>query len=290
MQCRYKEKLVVAGDMIFGIVYPEYRKAGKRRGRFRETSEVQALNNERRAQDYFKWLIHKNYTKDDFALTLTFDQENLPKDKAEYEKAIRNYTSRVKRFYRKRGIEPKIVTVRVRDDEVRSHFHLFISGGVDRDAVCELWGKGFANGKKLQFNECGVIDLSRYISGQKNGKNGKPIRKKGERRWSCTRNVEKPVERTNVTRYSKAALEEIADSGNPEGTFAARYPGYWPSEKFVDIVKNPVTHGYWMSFSLYRPDGENLMEYIRKRNAEKYEKKNGVFSRKARDKEGEIAV
>ena len=33
MQCRYKEKIIEAGDMIFGAVYATYRKPGKRRGK-----------------------------------------------------------------------------------------------------------------------------------------------------------------------------------------------------------------------------------------------------------------
>lgn len=268
MQCRYKEKIVKAGDMIFGVVYPEYRKAGKRRGPFRETSEVQARNNERRSLEIHRWIVHENFTRRDYFLTLTFDSENLPATRADFDREIRNYLNRLKRLYRKSGIELKYYTVRTDGEGVRSHCHIYLTGGVDRDLIEAAWGRGYCNTKRIQFNECGVSDLAVYSGMQKSGE-GKPRRRKGEKRYSGSRNLVRPAERTNVTRYSKAAVEEIADAGNPHEFFAKRYKGYWLSE-FPVIFQNPVTHGWWMSFVLYNPFSENLEPYIRKRNTDKY--------------------
>lgn len=268
MQCRYKEKIVKAGDMIFGLVYPEYRKAGKRRGPFRETSEVQARNNERRSLEMHRWIVHANFTREDYFLTPTFDDDNLPDTKRDFDREIRNFVCRLKRLYKKSGVELKYYIERVFGEGVRPHFHVYLTGGVSRDLIEETWGRGYCNTKRLQFTECGIVDLTVYAGTQKSGE-GKPRRRKGEKRYSGSRNLKKPAERTNVTRYSKAAVEEIADSGNPQGIFAARYKGYWLAE-FPVVTRNPVTHGWWMSFVLYKPFSENLEPFIRVRNGKKY--------------------
>lgn len=269
MQCRYKEKIVEAGDMVFGVVYPEYRKAGKRRGPFRETSEVQAKNNERRSLEYHRWIVHLNFTRKDYLLTLTFDEDNLPGTKEEFDREIRNFVCRLKRFYKNSGVELRYYTIRVSGEGVRPHFHMYVPGGVDRNLLEEVWGRGYCNVKRLQFNECGISDMAVYTGMQKSGE-GKPRRRKGEKRYSGSRNLKKPVERTNLTRYSKAAVEAIADAGSPHELFAKRYKGYWLAE-FPVLFQNPVNHGWWMSFVLYKPFSENLEPFIRFRNRNKYE-------------------
>ena len=268
MQCRYKEKIVKAGDMIFGLVYPEYRKAGKRKGKFRETSEVQARNNERRSLEMHRWIVHENFTREDSFLTLTFDSENLPETKKDFDREIRNFVCRLKRLYKKSGVELKYYIERVFGEGARPHAHVYLSGGVSRDLIEVTWGRGYCNTKRLQFTECGIADLTVYAGTQKSGE-GKPRRRKGEKRYSGSRNLIKPAERTNVTRYSKAAVEEIADAGNPQEIFAARYKGYWLSE-FPVLIQNPVTHGWWMSFVMYKPFSENLEPFVRVRNGKKY--------------------
>lgn len=268
MQCRYREKVVKCGDMLFGVIYPEYRKAGKRRGPFRPTSEVQAQNNERRSIEWHRWVVHANFTNRDFFVSPTFDEENVPADRESLDREIRNYIARLKRYYTRHGAELKYYIERVIGEGVRPHFHLYLSGGVDRLAVEELWGRGFCNVKQLEFNECGVTDLTVYSGMQKSGA-GKPKRRKGEHRFSGSRNLTKPVEHVNTVRYSKADVEAIADAANPHKMFADRYKGFWLSE-FPEIRQNPVVHGWWISFVMYRPDSRYLMPYIRARNRKRY--------------------
>ena len=74
-----------------------------------------------------------------------------------------------------------------------------------------------------------------------------------------------------MARYSREAMEEIADAGSAQAIFARRYPGYWLSE-FPDIRQNPVTHAWDMSFTLYRPDSENLAAYARRERRRSFER------------------
>lgn len=265
MQCRYRERVMICGDYIYGEVHPEYRPAGKRSGKFRETSETQQRLNDRYAELRLATVLTANFTKEDLALHLTYAENELPASTEDFERDIRNFTAKLRRRYRKAGAELRYVIVRAWSGKGRPHIHMILTGGVDRDTVEGCWDHGFANSDRLEFNECGIADLSKYIGGQKDDEKTDEghTRKKGERRWSGSRNLKKPVERTNLTRYSRAAMEQIADSANPHKIFADRYPGYWLSE-FPQIRQNPVTHGWELTFMLYRPDSDNLAPYARR--------------------------
>ena len=255
MQWRYKEKLVYAGDMIFGVVYPAFRKPGTRRGKFRESTEIQKKLNERKSRERLVWLIHTNFGKGDYALHLTYEEDCLPDSEEAFEKDIKNYIRRLTRIYRKAGATLKYVYVTEYSDAGRPHAHIIVSGGVDRDTLESVWGLGRCNADRLQFNECGVVDLARYMI--------KTERAKGRRRFCTSRNLDKPAERTNVHTWSRKQIEEVDAVGNPHKRFADLYPGYWLSE-YPAVEKNGVNGGMYMTFVLYRPDGDNLAWYRRK--------------------------
>ncbi len=256
MQCRYREKLVYTGDMIFGTVYATWRKAGARRGRYRETSEIQKKNNEDRSLKNLTLLIHTNFDKNGFAVHPTYDDDYYPEDENKFKKDMRNYINRLKRIYKRLGAQFRYIVIYAFGESGRAHFHMIVSGGVNRDEIEAAWGRGRINADRLQFNECGIIDLSQYVFDQ---------RHVGKRRWTCSRNLEKPVEKINDSKYSRRDLKAIADSPNPHKIFADRYEGYWLSE-FPRIVKNGVNGSYYMTFVLYKPDSPNLEKYVRRRN------------------------
>lgn len=255
MQCRYREKLVYAGDMIFGTVYATYRKAGSRRGKFKETSETQAKNNERRSLEYLTWLIHENFDKTGFAVHPTYEDGYYPEDEVRFKKDMRNYMARLKRVYDKAGAELKYIVVYAFSDTGRLHFHVLVSGGVSREAVEDCWGLGRINADRLQFNECGIVDLSRYVFNQ---------RSVGKRRWTGSRNLKKPVEKVNDHNYAAKDVRDIKESPQPHKFFADKYPGYWLSE-FPHVEKNGVNGSYYMTFVMYKPNSNNLERYARRR-------------------------
>lgn len=257
MQCRYKEKLIYAGDMIFGVVYPVFRKSGARRGKFKETSEDQKKLNERKSKERLTWMIHANFGKGDIALHLTYDDGFLPESKEVFEKHVKNYIRRINRLYKKAGIVMKYVYVTEYSETGRAHVHIILTGGVSRDALEEAWGMGRCNADRLQFNECGIVDLAKYIV--------KSERAKFRRRYVTSRNLVKPVEKANVHQWSRKQLTEVDEAGNPHKRFADLYPGYWLSE-FPKVEKNGVNGGMYMEFVMYKPDGENLVGYRKKRN------------------------
>ena len=255
MQCRYKGKVVCAGDMLFGVVYGTYRKAGARRGKFRESSDVQKKLNDRHSREYLTWLIHENFDKNSFGFDPTYSDDCYPENEARFNKDIRNYIARVARIYKKAKKEFRWICIRAYGEENRRlHLHFIFSGGISKDEIKAAWGMGRLNYKELEFDECGVIDLSEYIADQRNV---------GARRWSGSRNLRKPDERADKNQWSKHDLSEINDMGNPHKYFTDKYPGYWLSE-FPKIVKNPINGSYYMTFVMYKPDGANLSRYSRR--------------------------
>lgn len=261
MQCKYKEKLVYAGDMIFGMVYPTFRKAGARRGKFRETNETQKRLNERKSREHLTWMIHANFSKDDYVIHPTYNDSQMPESEEAFEKDTRNYIRRLKRLYSKAGVELKYVYVMEYSDGGRPHLHIVVSGGVDRESVENAWSKGRCNTDRLQFNECGVVDLSQYIA---------KGRRSGKRRYVTSKNLAKPVERTNVHTWSRKQLKELNESGaNPHKRFAGVYEGYWLAE-YPQIEQNGINGGMYMNFVMFNPDSDNLEWY---RKTEEYKRR-----------------
>ena len=255
MQCKYREKLVIAGDMMFVAVYPTWRAAGKRKGRFRETSEIQKKLNERRARETLTWTIHANFDSSSVVFSPTYCDGCYPEDERQFGRDVRNFLGRVGRLYKKVEREFKWICIRAYGEEHgRLHLHFIFSGGVSFDDIKRAWTLGRCNYKQLEFDECGVVDLSKYLFDQ---------RHVGARRWSGSRNLAKPVEKTNVHQYTKAEVNEIAESGNPHKLFADKYAGWWLSE-FPEIERNPINAGIYMTATLYKPGSPNLAHYARK--------------------------
>ena len=267
MQCRYREKAFVCGDMLFVSVIPTWRQTGRRRGRFRPTSEDQKRLNEKYSMLRLQMLVHENFDRNDFRLDLTYSDRYLPADEEQFVRDYKNFIARVRRLYQRAGVEFKYIVVPAYSGDGRPHVHLIVKGGVKYDDVAECWGMGRVNFDRLEFDECGVIDLSFYYGSQKKAGKTDTIheRAKGQRRWSGSRNLRKPVERTDVHTYARHELEMLADAGTVKRHtfFSLAYPGYWLSEQ-PRLRFNDVNKAWYMDAVLYRPDSQNLATYARR--------------------------
>lgn len=263
MQCRYREKAEIAGDMIFGAVFAVWRKAGARRGKFRPSSATQQALNERHAREKMNWMIHANFDSSSYIMHPTYDAEHLPETAERFEADLRNLIGRARRLYARHDAELKWLAVRAFGEESgRPHLHVYFSGGVPWEELKALWKMGRVNADQLEFDECGVTDSAAYTFDQRHA---------GKRRWTGSRNLVQPQEKTDVSRYSKAAMEDLSEMGMADvhREFARRYPGYWLAEA-PEIRRNGVDGSWYMTYVLYRPDSENLMPHIRKRNRKRY--------------------
>ena len=117
-----------------------YRVGGKskRLPRSKPTpAKIEKANRERRQQKLYRTIL-TNFRRDDLYVTLTYAKEPT------YEEArrkMKNFLLRLRRFYRKRGLELKyIYTTEYRGERI--HHHLMINDGITRTECEALWTEG----------------------------------------------------------------------------------------------------------------------------------------------------
>lgn len=239
-----RETVYVCGDYIDGDIYPVFQRPGIRRKRCKPTKEIQARLNQKNAEKKLTRLVHTNFTEKDLALHLTYRRGSEPADELEAKKDLQNFIRRLKRLYTRFGLELKYIScteIGIRGGRV--HHHLIITGGMDRDRIEQLWGKGFANSKRLQFGEDGVTGLARYMVKDKHF----------YKRWNQSRNLIIPEPQKRDGSVHLDELEDLAEAiecGAGREWFENRYPGFELVE--ARAYRNNTNRGVYVSFSMRR--------------------------------------
>ena len=232
----------ICGDYLDGDIYPVFQPAGKRRKRCNPTKEIQQKLNQRNAEKKLTRLAHKNFTENDLALHLTYRDGEQPETIEEAERILDNYIRCLRRRYKKAGLNLKYIRATERGAKNgRIHHHLIISGGLDRDLLEETWGRGYANSKRLQFDEKGITGLTHYVAKER----------ATFKRWSGSRNLVKPDPEVKDNAFNMGDVEkiiELIESKNIWGYFEALYPGYELID--ADYTKNDVNRGYYIHFEM----------------------------------------
>ena len=295
MKCLYREKIYRCGEYLEVEVFPVFKKAnGGRRAKYKPTNEMQARLNQRRAERALIRILNGNFTEDDISVTLTFDAKSLPETFEEAERAAKNFLRRVKRLRKKKGLdEIKYVII---PGSGRFHFHIPMSGGLDAKELATMWPYGYCNVIFFRFNENGIEGHAKYIANQfdedqyggedllsmfdvdeetgevrENSEGsssstaggppspilGKAKRAKGKRRYSCSKNIVRPVAEERDGEITSARVEELAtvDSGSRKA-FERLYPGYCFSD--CKPYYNAENGGYYLQVKMYRQDASFL--------------------------------
>ncbi len=265
---RYIENKYYMNDFLDVQLYPGFRSAkkGHRKQKTRVSSETQRRLNDENASKYFDRLVLLNFRPGDYILDLTYAID--PTSDAEAIKYIQNFMRRLKRIYKSAGAELKYIYVTergVKND--RYHHHVFLSGGVDRDAIEEAWQfkgngrkrqrlphSGFANCKRLQFTNIGVAGMTGYVSGRKKDK--KEAKKVGFRKWTSSKNLQKPEPKKNQSRLRRRDVEGFFSDCENRRLWEAIYPGYTLAE-CDRVYYNPVNGEYYISARLYKTTNGN---------------------------------
>jgi len=236
---RYREKLTYAGDFLYVDVYPVFKQSRCRRNKYRPTSEVQELLNQKHAERKLAALAHANFTVNDKALHLTYSKTNAPQDKVQAQKDIQNYIRRIKRRYSAVGVELKYIYATECSSKGKWHHHMIINSGISRDELEDCWCYGFTNCDRLQFDENGITDLTHYIQKER----------QFYRRWSASRNLKQPEEDTKV--ISTKEVNRIKEYVG-RVPLNHRYAGYVIVEQTSDY--NEYNRGTYVSLRLCRCD------------------------------------
>lgn len=246
MLTRYREKRIISGQREEIFLYPEFskQKKGSRKKKWRKSSATQQRLNERNATRALTRLINCNFGTGDYMVTLEYQDWNRPDNIEQVKADMRNYIRRLQYHYRKQGMVMKYIMV-FEEGEFRGnlHVHLFLTGGVSRDKIEDLWGRGCANCKRLQPEHYEGLDkIAGYVSKQP----------KGTKRWIPSKNLDKPVEtHPKTVSYKKVcAFLEAMKSSN---TAYDALDGARLLE--VDQINNEVNGGLYAVVDILRlPD------------------------------------
>lgn len=259
MRRLYREQINRAGGYMDVSVYPVFATPGKRKSRFKPTSEVQAKLNERNSKKALIRLIHRNFTQNDIALHLTYNDSSLPGTVEEALRDVQNFLRRVKRIYQGSGMELKYIWVCEKGEKSnRVHHHLILNTiTVDEEILTRfarrnkinekecslrtiiemLWNKGYANTKRLQFGENGVEGLAHYITKQK----------LFFKRFNTSKNLKKPEVLEKQGRIWHRDLGYI-EATEDLYIIERLYPGYEITGKPY-IIENEVNGGFYMTMT-----------------------------------------
>lgn len=239
-----RERVHVCGDYLDTEVYPVYQQAGKRRKKCKPTTEIQAKLNQKNAERRLIRLVHTNFDERDLAIGLSYDEEHLPESVEAAKKELQKFLRALRAEYKRNGKELKYISTTEKGKTTkRIHHHLILSGGVDRDAIEKLWGRGYANTKRLQFGKTGVAGLAVYmVKGQVD-----------YRRYNCSRNLVRPVPAEYDGRMGIRDQLELADMIE-KGTIYAEMERVYPDFVCVEAecTRNEVNGGTYIRIFMRR--------------------------------------
>lgn len=124
------------------------------------------------------------------------------------------------------------------------HFHLFITGGLDDKTMEALWNDGVrVNCDNYQPDRFGPEAAARYMTKDP----------QGARRWSCSRNLTKPAEKTRDGRFTRRQVERIATQRVDEAAWwEKQFPGY----RFIRCFSrfNEYNSNWYVTAVMYKTD------------------------------------
>lgn len=250
MRRRYKDCAYYCGENHLDVqVYPEYAVfKGKRKTKFKPSSEFQKNLNDENAKKYVTRLINNNYTFKDYRLDLTYRNDCLPENYEKADHQMKLYIRRVNHYAKKNEIKDvKIFGVTgYGERRKRLHHHLIITGSIPLHILSSLWGKGFVTVKPLIFDKFGVEGIVRYFI--------RHIEENKKRGIKCTyyrsRNHKEPVPKPHSGRLRQKAIEFMF-TFTDTSVLERLYPGY----ELVDIspLYNEHNGGYYFTCRFYKP-------------------------------------
>ncbi len=249
---RYREGRYIAGRYMDVALYPVFPSARRRKNKFRPSTEGQRRLNAVNAENRLLRLLHANFTEADLEIHLTYAEDRLPRGEDEIRRDLQNWIRRVKRLYAAQGLPLKYIAVTERGQQSgRVHFHVTLSGGVDRDRLEKLWGRGYANSRRLQFDDNeGLRRLCGYIFARDRKDSG--VWKK---RWNASKNLVQPEYRQATGRVSARRMERIFFSADA-AELERLYPGYRVTG--VRFVYNDINDGFYIHARFVAEPGKRV--------------------------------
>lgn len=251
----YQTKTTKAGDQLEADIYPVFgsRKDAPRAKRGNKSRPAQKSLNSRRARRHLNNLVSANFGRGDLWCTFTCDDAHLPKNLDDAVRLFRNFIRRVNRKRNKAGLgnAKYICVIEYSEEEgkkTRCHYHVIMSGDMNRDELEKQWTQGKRNQTRRidpdpDTHAAGIVS---YISKDP----------KGRKRWISSKNLKKPVVTKSICRFGKRTAERMAaDRAYLESRIKKSYPGY----RFIDaeVRINDVNGGFYIYARMARIRGNS---------------------------------
>lgn len=237
----YREKKIEVGNYLEVDIIPRTKEAEEACKKLREpkirkkrkiSKPSQQNLNHKNSKRYMVQLLNGNFSKQDYHITATYDDDHLPETVEAAEREAVNYLRRIDYKRKKENLEALkyvlITEYSLSSDEsiTRVHHHIIVNGGLTRDTVEDLWCKG--RGKKRK--KIGFVNADRLQPDKNMGLEalGKYVMKNmpGKKRWSSSRNLKRPYRLRDADhKYRPKQIEKLVrsnDLGYEE--FAKKYP------------------------------------------------------------------
>ena len=241
---KYRKK-IWAGDIYEVEEFYSPRTIGKKYERLLRgnlTTEEQQQRNLEIARKKLTRTINANFGAADYFLTLTYDGAI---EAADAKKKIANFFRRLKRWRLKNG-QGDLKYISVLETKGRCHHHVILNGlmGLSLkeawEILFDLWGEGYIFLKRLKKSQEDTR-LASYITKENIKKNAK--------RWSQSRNLQKP----------KVKIEEVAEHKTHRPlTVPKNYIRLLYTENYFSEI------GWVRYLKAIREGGEDYGEYIQR--------------------------
>ena len=164
--------------------HKKVRSHGKGEVTWAPTSKAQERVNQMRRKRYVTRIVNLNFDNTSYMIELDYAPGVYTDSMQEAQGHIRNYIRRIRRIYKKAGVELKYIYTTERGEESgRVHHHLIVSGGVSKEALLVAWKYSKrCYAQQLEYSENGYTDLAVYYAKRQEA---------FERCFTCSQNLDR---------------------------------------------------------------------------------------------------
>lgn len=236
----YRTRTIKAGPRLEAEIYPIFGREQEERARAARASltpeKIQRHNDEQARRNLVR-LMDANFGDGDLSLTLTY--AGTAPGFRQVIRDTKNFIARVRRQRKRMGL-PEMKYIYAVEDVAEgraknTHVHLVTTGDLPAEELRRIWEKGrgwagqhgFCDCDQLQPGKEGLEALARYIYDQNKGR----TREKGQRKYSCSKNLKKPKTRISDTKVSAGRVKRLSrvfacDESEARRIMEQIYPGY----------------------------------------------------------------
>ena len=235
----YKTRTIRMGEAVEVEAYPVYSRAYPDAARMKErvkSSRAQQRLNDKRAELHFRRKAEANFGRNDYFLTLTYSGAAPSMEQAQRD--FRNFVARVNRARKKKGLGPcrYMAVLEAGNRSGRAHHHVLIDGGLSREEIEGIWGKGYANAKRIDLSNNGLVPLAKYML--KNALQTKDARGKHKKAWRTSRSVVRPE--TREEKMKRVPVFDIEDLKPRKG--------YGIDRDSIRLYEHAITGAYCIEY------------------------------------------